>query len=179
MKKRPIVLLVICLITLSCAFASHSVSLQASPYAIQKICFQTSTEYVSEYGWGVKAGYRYSYAESVFVGTDLSFSDYKYDETSSRYMVLSAKAKYGFKIPMNNFYMDVDMGAGVDLRIFDSIAKFYPSFGVYMGFGYKVSKKVELTAGTDLHVAWQTHETEDFSSVDTAIICTFGTRVNL
>lgn len=179
MRKKLFVALAVFLLALTCTFASHSISFQASPYSVQKLSIQTSQEYVSEYGWGVKAGYRYSYADLAFVGADLSFSDYKYDEHNSRYLVLSTMAKYGFVIPMNNFYMDFDMGAGIDLRMFDSMTKFYPSFGVYMGLGYKVSEKVELTAGADFHAAWQTHATESLSSVDTSILCRIGARVNL
>lgn len=179
MNKKLIVVLTVMLLALTCTFASHSISFQASPYAVQKISIRTSQEYVSEYGWGFKAGYRYSYAENAFVGTDFIFSDFTYNKEESRYIVLSTLANYGFVIPMNNFYMDLDMGAGVDLRIYDSVAKFYPAFGLSLGLGYKVSDRVELTAGTDLHVAWQTHNTEEFSSVDTGLLCRFGARVNL
>lgn len=179
MKKKLVVVLTVCLLALTSAFASHSVSLQVAPYAIQNIRFQTSKEYDSEYGFGVKAGYRYAYDDLAFVGADLSFSDYNYGDTDERYLVLSTLAKYGFMIPINNLYLDFDMGAGVDLRIYDSVSKFYPSFGFYMGLGYKFNEMIEFTGGADLHVAWQDHSTEAFSSTDTAILCRLGARVNL
>lgn len=179
MTKRHFVILAVCVLSLTCVFASHSVSVQACPYAVQKVTLQTPAEYCSEYGWGAKFGYRYSFAEEIFAGVDLSFSDFKFKDDDNSYLVISALAKYGFVMPFDPLYLDVDMGAGLSLMTYDSVTGVYPAFGVYMGLGYRINEKVEITAGGDLNVAWQHPESEELGSTDVALLCRLGARVNL
>ncbi len=179
MRKKTVAILAIALLSLTCVFAGHSLSLQISPYATQTISFQTSKEYSSENGIGMKTGYRYSYSKEAFVGADILFEDYTYENSDNSYIVFSTMAKYGFQIPINDFYLDFDMGAGIDLRSHNSITKAYPSFGTYLGAGYKADDRFSFTVGMDFHAAWQSHSTEELSSTDTAVLFNFGGRIDL
>ncbi len=179
MKKNKVFIIFVLLLVPVSLYAKHSISIQAAPYAAQKITYNTGTEYTSTYGYSVLVGHRYSFANLLYTGVDLSFSDYRYSEFDSRYYSLSLTAKYGFMIPLNNFFLESDMGAGIDFRIFGSVSRFYPSFNTYLGLGYRFSDSITATAGTCFHVAWQEHTETEYSSTDTEILYRAGIRLGL
>ncbi|MCR5731737.1 MAG: hypothetical protein K6G51_02190 [Sphaerochaetaceae bacterium] len=177
MNRKLLAIIAVCAIALSSTFASHSIGLQFSPYAVQRVSIDVPKEYVSNYGWDAKVGYRYLVDGKGSVGVDFNFSDYLYD--GDNYLVLNAIAKCGVVIPSRIFFMDFDLGAGVGLRIYDSETKVYPTIATYLGFGCNVNKWLSLTAGAELNYAMQFHNTKAFNSTDIALLSRIGAMINL
>jgi len=179
MSKKLLVILVVGILALCAVFASnHSIEVSVSPFSFQKIKLDTPAEYNSKYGWGVKAGYRYG--SNLYVGADVSYSNYKYGEEKNHYLVWTLMAKGGVLVDVcKAFKLDLGLGAGADLRVWGDLSKVYPTAGFYLGGLFNVSEKVGVTAGADLRFAWQDNKVKAYSSMDTDVICSLGARVNL
>ena len=118
MCKKVLIVLVVGVVALCAVFASnHSIEVSGSPFSFQNIKLDTPAEYNSKYGWGVKAGYRYSITPDVYVGTDVSYSNYKYGEEKNHYLIWTLMAMGGVLVDMcKAFKLDLGLGAGADLR---------------------------------------------------------------
>lgn len=181
MRKILISIILVCCVAMPLIFASeHSITIQALPFSYQLVRFNLPIEYSSQYGWGAKVGYGYNYSQVSSIGADFSISDYKYSGVSEHYIVLSALAKAAFFFPADGkFHMTFDVGGGADLRILNSKAKFNPTAGLYFGFGYEVSRNVEISAGGDFRYSWQTNSDSYYNSDDFAILTNLGVKINL
>lgn len=180
--KKSITVALLCLLVCAFVFASdHNINVQVSPYSYQHIGLRVPAEYKSDYGWGLKAGYRFHYSEVGEIGADFSFSDYKYSsDTSNRYLVYSLLVNVGTQIKITKAMgLDIDFGAGAEIRNWKSVTNVYPVFGCYVGLSYAVSPMVDLTAGTDLRIGWQDNNNSFYSSNDFDVICNLGARINL
>lgn len=181
MSKKILAILVVGILVLCVVSASnHSVETSISPFSFQNIKLDTPASYNSKYGCGVKAGYRYDNTPYTYVGADFSFVNFKYDGQKNHYLVWTLMAKCGVFVDVSKaFKIDLAMGAGVDLRVWGDVAKFYPTAGFYMGGLYRINEAIGLTAGADLRFAWQDNKNSAYSSIDTDVICSLGARVKL
>ena len=178
MKRKMLAVLIVCtLALLSVSAATHSILAQVSPYSYQKVELRLPAEYKSDYGWGVKVGYRFHYSEVGKIGADISFSSYKH---STRYFVFSLLAKTEAQIKFSDVLnLDMDFGAGAEIRSYKSVSRVYPVVGGYVGLSYAVSPMVDITAGTDLRLSWQDNSNNFYSSYDLNLICTLGAKMKL
>ena len=178
MKRKMLAVLIVCtLALLSVSAATHSILAQVSPYSYQNVELRLPAEFKSGYGWGAKVGYRFHYSEVWEIGADISFSSYKY---STSYLVFSLLAKTGAQIKFSDVLnLDMDFGAGAELRSYKSVSRIYPVFGGYVGLSYAVSPMVDITAGADLRFSWQDNAESALSSNDFNLICNLGVKINL
>ena len=182
MKRKMLAVLIVCtLALLSVSAATHSILAQVSPYSYQDVKFNNTDQFKSKYGFGAKLGYRYQISSiKGAVGLDVSFTDYKYSETTKPYFVISALIKAGVIIPISNVVkFDFDFGAGIDVRSLNSVTRVYPAYGIYAGFSFAVSSAVDITAGADFRIGRQRNTNATFNSLDTALLCNLGARINL
>ena len=93
MTKKTIVVLALCIIMLSCAFAGKfSITGQVSPYSFQTVIMQ-SGNHDSTYGFGIKVGAGYRIRDNLDVGLDFNFDMFKYGEIDYSYLIFGFKAK--------------------------------------------------------------------------------------
>ena len=174
MLKKHVLLTVLLVLAISCAFAGKSsLVLQASPFSYQNVSV-SSTNYKSTYGFGFKAGYRYNIVKGLTVGGDVKYSNYKYSELSDRYNVLSFLANAGWTQQLGDLWtLTAEFGLGVQRRSVGSrsIAAF--GMNLYTGAGFAVSKNVSVTCGADFGLAFQK------GSKDLSVDVMLGTAIKL
>jgi len=155
MLKKRVLLTVLLVLALSCAFAGNSrIDVKASPYSFQYV--KGDKNYSSTYGFGFEAGYRYNIVKGLTVGGDVKYSNYKYSELSDRYNVLSFLANAGWTQQLGDLWtLTAEFGLGVQRRSVGSrsIAAF--GMNLYTGAGFAVSKNVSVTCGADFGLAFQ------------------------
>ncbi len=184
MSRKVLAVMVIGILVLGAVFASgtskSAIEVQGSPYSFQKIRYKNTIEYESETGWGGKVGYLYYCYPNLYVGADLTYSNFRYAQKQNRYIVVGLMAKGGVLMDMSDsFKIDLALKAGADLRKWGSNTKFYPSFAAYAGAVYRLNEVIDITAGADLKLASQMNKNPVYSSVDTSVHCCFGARIGL
>ena len=174
MVKKTMVVLCLCVVALSCAFAGKSsLVLQASPFSYQNVSV-SGANYKSTYGFKFEAGYRYNIVKGLTVGGDVKYSNYKYSELSDRYNVLSFLANAGWTQQLGDLWtLTAEFGLGVQRRSVGS--KSIAAFGMnlYTGAGFAVSKNVSVTCGADFGLAFQK------GSKDLSVDLMLGTAIKL
>ena len=181
MSKKVLAVLTIAILVLAGVYASaHTVEVQVSPFSYQKILYRNTMQYDSQYGFGIRVGYSYNYDPNLYVGADLSYSNFKYAEKQNRYLIIDLMAKTGFVLDFGSaFKTDFAIKAGVDLRKWGSNAKFYPTAALYVGGMYTINEKIDVTLGAELKVAGQQNINPVYNSVDIGALSYLGVRVSL
>ena len=160
MVKKTMVVLCLCIVALSCAFAGKStVVVQASPYSHQTAS-ASAGDFKSKYGFGFKAGYRYILDNGLVIGADAKYSNFKYADVDNRYNVISVMANVGGSQTINKITVTVDLGCGVQVRILGSKSIATLGLNLYSGIGYAVSDKVSIECGADMGIAFQKNSTD-------------------
>lgn len=167
MKRKIIITTVLCLIALSCAFAGKfSITAQFSPYSLQSVAMESGIHY-SSYGFGFKAGARYSIRDTLDVGLDISLDSYKYKALDSNYLVIGFMAKTGYAFDFTEkVFGKAEIGLGLDIRKIGGRSQAAFGFGVYMGGGYRFTDRISATAGVDIGYGFQSGKS--MNSVDFA-----------
>ena len=167
MKRKIIITTVLCLIALSCASAGRfSINAQFSPYSLQSVALESGIHY-SSYGFGFKAGARYSIRDTLDVGLDISLDSYKYKALDSNYLVIGFMAKTGYVFDFTEkVFGKAEIGLGLDIRKIGGRSQAAFGFGVYMGGGYRFTDRISATAGVDIGYGFQSGKS--MNSVDFA-----------
>ena len=153
--KKPVIMMILLVLALSCVFAGNSsVTVKASPYSYQYV--KKDAGYSSTYGFGFEAGYGYDFCKGLSVGADIKFSDYRFDELSDGYHVISLMPYLGWTGNVGDkVSVTANLGTGMQERIIGDRHALFFAMNLYLGAGYKVTDKVALTAGADLGLAFQ------------------------
>lgn len=163
MKKKVIFTLLLCIIVLSCTYASSfSAEVKASPYSFQFA--KRDADHFSKYGFGAEIGAGYNIWEGLSAGVDIKYSNYKYDEVSDKYHVIAFTPNVGWTQSFSDKWSaTAKLGAGLQFRIIgDAKGKFF-ALNLYLGAGYALNEKITLTAGVDLGLAFQ-KDSKDLSA---------------
>ena len=178
MIKKTIMVLALCIIMLSCAFAGKfSITGQVSPYSLQTITME-SGRHVSTYGFGANVGAGFNICDNLSVGLDFNFDMFKYAEIDDSYLVFGFMAKAGYMFDFSQkVFGQAQIGLGLDIRKIgpNSQAAFGAEF--YFGGGYRFSEKFNITAGLDLEHGFLNGSTS--SSTDFAAKIALGTVITL
>jgi len=178
MVKKTMVVLCLCVVALSCAFAGKSsLVLQVSPFSYQNVSV-SSTNYKSTYGFGFKAGYRYEVIKNLTVGADVDLSLYKYKELDKKYVVVGMRATGAYAFDFTEaFYGKAGLGLGLAVRAIGS--KSQAAFDMQADFdlGFRLSEKVSITAGTDLELGFQ--KGKNSKSTDFSVKVETGVEIKL
>lgn len=178
MVKKTMVVLCLCVVALSCAFAGKSsLVLQASPFSYQNVSV-SSTNYKSTYGFGFKAGYRYEVIKNLTVGADVDLNLYDYNELDNKYVVVGMRAAGAYAFDFSDaFYGKAGLGFGVAIRAIGS--KSQAAFDMQADFdlGYRLSERLSITAGTDLELGFQ--KGKNSKSTDFAVKVETGVEIKL
>ena len=156
MKRKIFIITVICVLTLSCAFAGRfSITAQLSPYSLQSVAMESGIHY-SSYGFGFKAGARYNIWDRLDVGLDISLDSYRYKVLDSSYLVIgfTAKAGYAFDFTEKTFGQ-AEAGLGLDIRKIGDRTQAAFGLELYFGGGYRFTENLSATAGLDLEHGFQ------------------------
>ena len=160
MVKKTMVVLCLCVVALSCAFAGKSAVVeQASPYSHQTAS-ASAGDFKSKYGFGFKAGYRYILDNGLVIEADAKYSNFKYEDVDNRYHVISFMAKVGGSQTINKITVTVDLGGGPQLRILGDMCIVTLGLSLYSGVGYAVSDAVSIECGADMGIAFQKNSTD-------------------
>ena len=160
MVKKTMVVLCLCIVALSCAFAGESsVVVQASPYSHQTAS-ASAGDFKSTYGFGLKAGYRYKLDNGLVIGADVKYSNFKYADVDNRYHVISLMAKVGGSQTIKKLTVTLDLGCGAQMRILGKKSIATLGLNLYSGVGYAVSDKVSIECGADMGIAFQKNSTD-------------------
>ena len=156
MTKKAFLVLCLCILALSCAFAGKLSTVgHFSPFALQSVN-HTSGKYSSTYGYGFNGGVRYDVYNGITAGVDLNFDVYKYDELESDYAVFGVRAVGGYIYSISEkFFALGELGVGIDNRSIGSLTQTFFAFGVDLGAGCVVSEEFKLTAGVGMDLAFQ------------------------
>ena len=178
MSKKIIMIPVLCIFILSCAFAGKiSIVGQISPYSLQTVTMQ-SGRYVSTYGFGIKAGARYNVWDNLDVGADFNFDLFRYRELDNSYLVFGFMAKALYKFDFSEkVFGQAELGLGLDIRKIGQNAQAAFGAEIYFGGGYRFSDMVSATAGLDMEHAFLKGKTS--SSTDFAAKLALGAVVSL
>lgn len=173
MIKKPIILMILLVLTLSCVFAGNSsVTVKASPYSFQYV--ERNSGYSSKYGFGIEAGYRYTIWKSLSVGAELKYSNYSYRETNTAYHVISLLPNVGWTQDFDEKWSATgNLGAGIQARLVGDKKALFFAMNLYLGAGYKVTEKITVTAGADLGLAFQN------GSKDLSVDAMLGAAISL
>ena len=167
MKRKIIITLVLCILALSCASAGRfSIKAQFSPYSLQSVALESGIHY-SSYGFGFKAGARYSIRDTLDVGLDISLDSYRYKVLDSNYLVIGFKAVAGYGFDFTEkIFGQAEIGMGLDIRKVGGRSQAAFGFGIYMGGGYRFTDRISATAGVDIGYGFQSGKS--INSVDFA-----------
>ena len=177
MAKKALMVLCLCVLIVTCAFAAGKFSMtgQFSPFAYQNVK-HTSGTYKSTYGYGFGVGFRYEAWKNVNLGLDIDMDFYNYDELNSSYDVVSIKAVGGYTYHFGDkFFALGELGVGVDERSIGEVDKMYFGLGVKLGAGYAVTESFKVTAGAAMDLSFQ--KGKSTKSTDFAIRPTVGVVV--
>ena len=160
MVKKSFLVLCLCIVALSCAFAGKStVVVQGSPYAYQKAS-AAGGDFESIYGFDFKAGYRYDVKGGLIVGADVKYSNFRYADVDSRYQIVSFMAKAGGSQTVRKLTLTIELGCGAQLRILGDKKIATLGLNLYSGAGYAVSDTVSVEYGMDMGIAFQKNSTD-------------------
>ena len=156
MKKRTILILLLCVMAMGLAFAGKvNISAQASPFSVQFVSASNGT-FVSTYGFGAGGGIRVNVWDNLSVGMDLNLGIYKYDELDSDYLVIGVKAVAGYSYDFTDkLFAEADLGVGLDNRRIGSLKQNSFAADLYLGCGYWLSDEMAVTGGVDLGLGLQ------------------------
>jgi len=156
MKRKLLLSALFCLLALSCAFAGRfSITAQFSPYSLQSVALESGIHY-SSYGFGFKAGARYSIRDTLDVGLDISLDSYKYKALDSNYLVIGFMAKTGYVFDFTEkVFVKAEIGLGLDIRKIGDRSQAAFGLELYFGGGYRFTENLSATAGLDLEHGFQ------------------------
>ena len=160
--KKPIIVMILLVLAISCVFAGKSsITVKVSPYSYQYV--EKDAGYSSTYGFSFQTGYRYDFNKGLSVGADLKYSNYRYNELSNAYHVISLMPNAGWSFFFGDKWSaTANLGAGIQKRIIGDKSALFFATNLYLGAGYKVTEKVAITLGADLGLAFQ-KGSKDFS----------------
>ena len=167
--RKSVLLTVLLIVVLSCAYAaSISVEFKASPYSYQYVKTDDAS-FKSKYGFGFGSGLRYNVKDAICVGLNIKYLNYRYDELSDSYQVISTFMPYvGCKQNINDKWsITADVGLGIHHRIIGDVRASFLGVYLYLGTGYAVSEKVSLTLGADFGLCYQNGSND--TSIDTML----------
>ncbi|MBO4393614.1 MAG: hypothetical protein J5800_04650 [Spirochaetales bacterium] len=159
MTRKTVLVLCLCVLALSCAYAGKaSLVAQISPYSLQSVFINGGT-YTSTYGFGIEGGFRYDVWHNVSLGVDVQFDLFKYNEIEGNYTVIGVKAVGGYRHNFSDsFFVNGELGLGVDFRKVVEQAKPYLGMDAFIGCGYALSSMFRATGGVDLGLSFQKGE---------------------
>ena len=172
MTKKSVLIAVLLIVVLSCACAaSISAELKASPYSFQYVKGDDAS-FKSKYGFGFETGLRYNVRDAVCVGLNIKYSNYRYNELSDGYQVLSIFMPYvGCMQNINDKWsITADVGLGLQQRMIGDKRASFLGLNMYLGVGYAISEKTALTLGADFGLCYQS------GSNDTTVDAMLGAR---
>lgn len=112
----------------------------------------------STWGAGGKLSACYIFKNGFKVGTDFSFNVYEFSDWGymSLYKTVDLMLTGGYEFyPIGDFFIDLDLGAGINYRNYEKQRGFFPVVSGYAGFGYDFSDFVSVTVGAELRLAVQ------------------------
>ena len=175
MTKKSVLLAIVLIVVLSCAYAaSFSAEVKASPYSFQYIkCDDVS--FSSKYGFGFETGLRFHVKDAFCMGLNIKYSNYSYTESKDNYQVLYSLMPYvGCNLNVNDKWtVTTDLGFGIQERILGDLRSFFAGVNLYLGAGYAINEKISITAGADFGLCYQRE------SVDTSVDTMLGARFTL
>ena len=171
MSKKPVFILILLVLLLSCAYAEKmDVTIKASPYSFQYV--KTNVDgHPSSYGFGAEVGFDYNIWKGLSAGADVKYSNYKYDDL--HYHVISFILNAGWTQKLGDkWFLDATLGAGIQERILGEANALFFGLNLYAGAGHVISQTVSVTAGADLGLAFQK------DSKDLSVDVMLGTVIN-
>ena len=169
MTKKSVSLTVLLIVVLSCTYAaSISAELKASPYSFQYVK-RDDASFKSKYGFGFETGLRYNVKDAVCVGLNIKYSNYRYEELSDGYQVLSIFVPYiGCMQNINDKWsITADVGLALQQRMIGDKRASFLGLNMYLGVGYALTEKIALTLGTDFGLCYQSGSND--TSIDTML----------
>ncbi len=156
----------------------HFITVNANPYAFQHVGLRNKDTFNSKYGFGVNAGYRYSFG--LFnAGLEVGYNNFKYEDYD-RYHILSFTALGGISYYFTpKFFGDFDLGCGLDIRFMSDETRANFTTLARLNAGYWLSDLIAITGGADLKLSWQHHEVKDLRSTDLGVYVNVGTKISL
>ena len=178
MKRKFLVITVLCVLALSCAFAGRfSIKAQFSPYSLQSVAMESGIHY-SSYGFGFKAGARYNVWDRVEVGLDINLDSYRYKVLDNSYLVIGFMTKVGYVFDFTDrIFGQAELGLGLDIRKIGDRSQAAFGFGVCIGGGYRFTDRISATAGVDLAYGFQSGK--NTNSVDFGAKLLLGAIIGL
>jgi len=178
-SKRLFVLILIGVLATGFVFASKSsISVQASPFAYQKVRFDNDWNYSSSFGFGARVSYKYNPSESFAMGLSSSILDFKI--LGDRYLVFSITGEIGVIAEITETIdLYFDMGLGADYRVYRGLKQFYPAYSLGFGSDYYVAEPLAFTFGAELRFCQQENEIPEFSSTDYNLVYYVGLKAKL
>ena len=156
MTRKAFLIICLCIVAISCVYAGKvGIVAQVSPYAVQSVA-ASSGKYVSTYGYGYKAGFRYELFDHFTIGLDAGETLFKFKELGYDYQVISLRAVAGYTYNFTEqLYANGELGAGASFRSVGENTQ--TSFGInaYLGAGYRLSDELCVTLGADVDLGFQ------------------------
>ncbi len=184
MTKKIIIIMLISVVAVSFLFAEKKenfVTVTGSPYGKQFITTSISGNYGSDYGFGFKAGYRYS-LNMFLLGADISYQNYIYNFNNNRASLnnLQILAKIGGKIDLSDrISLNGDVGIGVDVGLSRVTTNFTNLLiGASGSVSFYFCEDVAVLSGLDFSIEWANSGKSEFKSTQFNLIPMLGIEVN-
>lgn len=165
MKKRILMILMVLVLASSFIFAESNVLFATViPYDIQGVSSSWKTNHVSDYGWGVRLGYR-RFVGPILAGVDLAYKGFI--QPSTEYVLTNAQvlAKFGGKVVLSdNCDLNGEIGGGVELAMSRHVVNFLPVVAGSVSLSSYVNSNLAMVFGADFSITWPTTKGSSYSA---------------
>ncbi len=175
MIKRILMILMVLVLAASFIYAENNVLFATvSPVSIQTVNTSWNTTHISDYGWGVKAGYR-RFVGPVLFGTDLTYMGFVKSTTEYPLTNVQLMAKVGGKVSLaDNCDLNCDIGGGVVMGVSRSVINFLPVVAGSCSLSTYFNSDMAVVVGADLSVTWPKSKGSSYTANDWAFGINFG-----
>ena len=165
MKKRILMVLMVCVLAASFIYADNTVVFATvSPFQLQKVDSNWGTSFTSRYGWGAKAGIR-KFTGPVLLGLDLGYNGFIYSANDYALTTMQLLAKVGGKAVLSDTAdLNGDIGFGVEMDYYKNVFSFYPVVAGSISFSKYVKPDTAVVFGVDSSLTWPKSEDSSFKS---------------
>jgi len=155
MKKRILMVLMVLILAASFVYAENNVLFATvSPFAMQNVETSWDSSYYSDFGWGIRAGYR-RFVGPLLIGVDLGYQGFK--QPTTEYVLTSVQllAKVGGKVTLfENADINAELGGGVEMAVSRHIINILPVFAGNFSLSSYVKPNMAVVIGTDFSLTW-------------------------
>jgi hypothetical protein len=164
MKKKFLIMLMMLVLAASFVYAQNNILFASvSPFALQSVETSWNTEHNSDYGWGIKTGYR-RFVGPLLLGADLAAQGYIHPGTRV-FTNVQLLAKVGGKVVISDKTdLNGEIGAGVEVDISGNVVNFLPVVAGSTSVSYFVKPKLAVVSAIDMSLTWPKSKDSSYSA---------------